>query len=115
MLILSGFGLGVGLIFSSLTTKYRDFKFTIEYGTQLLMYLTPVILPLAKVPHKMQIIFKANPVTHVIEAFRHSFIGEKAGEFSLYGLGYALGMTFLILFIGFILFNKTEQNFIDTV
>lgn len=115
MLILSGFGLGLGLIFSSLTTKYRDFKFTIEYGTQLLMYLTPVILPLTKVPAKMQLIFKANPVTHVIEAFRYSFIGEKAGGFSLYGLGYAAGMTIVILFIGFILFNKTEQNFIDTV
>ncbi len=115
LLILSGFGLGMGLIFSALTTKYRDLKFTIEYGTQLLMYLTPVIMPLKRVPESMQYIFKANPVTHVIETFRYAFISENAGQLDFLGIAYSAGVTVCILILGILLFNKTEQNFIDTV
>lgn len=115
LFILSSLGLGMGLIFSSLTTKYRDLKFTVEYGTQLLMYLTPVILPLSKVPEKMKIIFKANPITHVIEAFRAFSISNKAGAVDHMGLLYSTIVAIVVFFIGFIMFNKTEQKFIDTV
>ncbi len=113
LIIMAGMGLGFGLIFSSLTTKYKDLKFLMQFGIQLLMYATPVIYPLSTIPSKYQFWFKLNPLTHIIETFKTAFLGS--GQFSLIGLLYSLSFTIIALFIGIIIFNKTEQNFMDTV
>lgn len=113
LLLMAGLGLGFGLIFSSLTTKYKDLKFLIQFGVQLLMYATPVIYPLSTIPEKHQIWLQLNPLTHVIETFKTMFLGS--GSFSWMGLLYATGFMFSILLLGIIIFNKTEQKFMDTV
>ena len=113
LLLMAGLGLGFGLIFSSLTTKYKDLKFLLQFGVQLLMYATPVIYPLSTIPNKYQFWFKLNPLTHIIETFKTAFLGS--GTFSLNGLLYAGVFTLIILFLGVLVFNKTEQNFMDTV
>lgn len=113
LLMMSMLGLGFGLIFSSLTTKYKDLKFLIQFGVQLLMYATPVIYPLSTIPDKYQFYFKLNPITHIIEAFKYSFIG--VGHFSYMGLLYSFFIITVILFLGILIFNKTEKNFMDTV
>ena len=113
ILMMSMLGLGFGLIFSSLTTKYKDLKFLIQFGVQLLMYATPVIYPLSSIPEKYQFYFKLNPITHIIEAFKFSFLGK--GYFSNNGLLYSFCIISLILFFGILIFNKTEKDFMDTV
>lgn len=113
LLIMAGLGLGFGLIFSSLTTKYKDLKFLMQFGIQLLMYATPVIYPLNSIPKEYLFWLKLNPISHIIETFKTAFLGS--GQFSLNGLIYSFIFTIISLAIGIIIFNKTEKNFMDTV
>lgn len=113
LLLMAGLGLGFGLIFSSLTTKYKDLKFLIQFGVQLLMYATPVIYPLSSIPEKHQIWLQLNPLTHIIETFKTIFLGS--GIFSWLGILYSSILMLIVLFSGIIIFNKTEQKFMDTV
>lgn len=113
IILLALIGVGFGLIFSSLTTKYKDLKFLIAFGVQLIMYATPVIYPMSTLPAKVQSILWWNPLTHIIEAFKFSFLG--AGCFDVKGLFYSLFFTMTVLFSGIIIFNKTEKSFMDTV
>ncbi len=114
LLLLMGFmGLGFGMIISSLTTKYRDLTFLIQFGIQLLMYATPVIYPLSTIPEKYKWIVELNPMTSIIETFRYTFLGH--GSFSWQALGYTTVFTIVLMFFGLIIFNKTEKNFMDTV
>jgi lipopolysaccharide transport system permease protein len=106
-------GLGLGIIFSSLTTKYRDLSFLLTFVVQLLMYATPVIYPLSSVPSKYRYIVNANPISPIVETFRYSFLGS--GNFSFLHLIYSFICMIVILFAGIIAFNKVEQNFMDTV
>lgn len=114
LILTMGFmGLGFGLYLTSMTTKYRDFKFLVAFGVQLLMYATPVIYPVSEVPEKYQWIILANPMTSIIETFRYAFLG--AGNMSWSGLAYSVGFTLVLFISGLLLFNKTEKNFMDTV
>ena len=106
-------GLGLGLIITAMTTKYRDLTFLVSFGVQLLMYGTTVIYPLSAAPAKYKSIIELNPMTGIIEAFRFSFLGK--GEFSVWSIGYSVLVTFVVLFLGVIIFNKTEKNFVDTI
>jgi lipopolysaccharide transport system permease protein len=106
-------GLGFGIIFSAMTTKYRDLTNFLGFGVQLWMYITPVIYPSSAVPEKYRIFVFINPVAPLVEAFKFGLIG--AGEFNPGRLLYSVVFTIILLFIGVILFNRTEQNFMDTV
>jgi len=79
-------GLGLGLIITAMTTKYRDLAFLVTFGVQLLMYTTTVIYPLSAAPEKYKYIIELNPMTGIIEAFRYGFLGK--GEFSAWSIGY---------------------------
>ena len=105
--------LGLGMIFSALTTKYRDLAMLLTFGVQLAMYATPVIYPLSKVPPKYLALSIANPMSAITETFRYSFLGT--GTFSWIYLGYSTLATIIILLIGTIVFNKVEKSFTDTV
>ena len=113
LLTTSLLSLGVGLIITSLTTKYRDFRFLIQFGVQLWMYATPIIYPLSTLDGKLKTMAILNPMTSIIETFKFGFLGQ--GTFNWYYLLYTFIITFLLLFLGIIIFNKTEQNFMDTV
>lgn len=107
-------GLGLGLIITAVTTKYRDLTFLVAFGVQLLMYTTSVIYPLSYAEEKGYGFWVGlNPMTGIIEAFRFAFLGK--GEFSFASLFYSVAVTFIILFFGIIIFNKTEKNFVDTI
>ncbi len=116
VLLMACLGLGLGMIISALTTKYRDLAFLVTFGVQLLMYATTVIYPLStaleKYP-KYAWIIEYNPMTPLIETFRFGFLGS--GTFSWQSLGYCSIATFLILLFGIIIFNKVEKTFVDTV
>jgi lipopolysaccharide transport system permease protein len=113
LIIMAFLGLGMGLIFSALTTKYKDLKFLLQFGVQLLMYASPIIYPLSTIKGNLKYIVQLNPITHVIEGCKYAFLGQ--GSFSLFGLLYSIIFTIILLFIGIIIFNKTERTFMDTV
>jgi len=117
LILLMGFlGLAMGIIISSITTKYRDLKFLVNFGVQLLMYASPIVFPLSLVHEKYpkyEIFILANPITSIIEAFKYAFLG--VGDFNVYHLGYSLIFTIILFFIGLIIFNKVEKSFMDTV
>lgn len=116
LVLMALLGLGLGMIISAMTTKYRDLSFLIGFGVQLLMYATTVIYPLStaieKYP-KYSWLIEFNPMTSLIETFRYGFLGN--GSFSWAYLGYTSVLTLIILLIGIITFNKVEKNFVDTV
>ena len=113
VLIMALLGLGLGLIITAMTTKYRDLTFLVSFGVQLLMYGTTVIYPLSAAPEKYKYIIQLNPMTGIIEAFRYGFLGK--GEFTLWSVGYSAVFTIIVLFLGIIIFNKTEKTFVDTI
>lgn len=113
IILMAGIGLGFGLIFSALTTKYRDLKFLLQFGIQLVMYATPVIYPISSIPEKYKNIFFFNPLAHIIEAFKYAFFS--IGGFSFYGLLYSFTFMIILLFLGITIFNRTEKTFMDTV
>jgi len=106
-------GQGMGMVISSVTTKYRDLTYLVSFGTQLLMYLSPIVYPLSVVPEKYKSLIMANPMTPIIEGFRQAFIGK--GELDANMFFYSTLFTLIIFFIGLLVFNKVEKSFIDTV
>jgi len=110
-------GLGIGLIVSSLTTKYKDFKQFIGFGIQLLMFMSPVIVPMTivdkKFPDWSKPILEYNPMTPIIEGFRAAFFENYTFDFS--DLIYSGSVAVVLFVFGFYIFGKTEQNFMDTV
>lgn len=113
VLLMALLGLGLGLIITALTTKYRDLAFLITFGVQLMMYATTVIYPLSAAPAKYKWLIELNPMTGLIEAFRFGFLGQ--GEFTFSSFGYSVGFTLVSLVLGVIIFNKTEKTFVDTI
>ena len=114
-------GLGSGMIISSMTTKYRDLKFLVSFGVQLLMYLSAVPYPLSELVNSKSLqayplvinLIKYNPLTQVIEGFRYMILGE--GIFNTFTLSISFLIAVSIFLLGLIIFNKTEKSFIDTV
>lgn len=106
-------GLGLGMIISAMTTKYRDLAMLLTFGVQLLMYLTTVVYPLSSLKGNMHTLVAYNPLTPLMEGIRKSILG--AGSFDLLSLSYAFISTSIILILGVIIFNKVEKNFVDTI
>lgn len=105
--------LGVGVIISSLTTKYRDLVMLVGFGVQLWMYGTPVAYDIGIVPAKYMGLYMLNPMTPVINNFRLAFLGLGSFDLPHYLLSWAV--TFVVLVIGIVLFNRVEKTFMDTV
>ncbi len=113
IIMIAGLSLGFGVIISSLTTKYKDLTFLMQFAVQLWMYATPVIYPLSTIPAEKQWILQLNPMTSIIETFKYGAIGS--GEFSWMWLLYSFGFMVVVLFLGTIVFNKVEKGFMDTI
>ena len=113
ILMMSLFALGVGMIFSSLTTKYRDLSMLLSFGISLYMYATPVIYPTSMLSAKIQPYAKYNPLTGIFEGFKYAWMG--VGEFDPIMLVYSSVIILILLAIGTVIFNKVEKGFMDTV
>jgi lipopolysaccharide transport system permease protein len=113
LVLMAGISLGAGMIFSAMTTKYKDLTFLLTFGVQLLMYATPVIYPLASIPDKYKTIVLLNPLSSIIETFRYAYLGT--GTFSWSALGYSSIFMIVLLLSGITIFNKVERSFMDTV
>jgi lipopolysaccharide transport system permease protein len=114
LILLTGvFSLGIGLIVTSVTTKYRDVAMLLSFAIQLFVYACPVVYPLSALPNKWQKILSLNPLTTIIEGVRTTLLGQ--GELNYFYLIYSLVICIVILLIGVIVFNKQEKSFIDTI
>lgn len=113
VLIMALLGLGCGLIITAVTTKYKDLSFLVTFGVQLAMYATTVIIPLSATPEQYKKYILLNPMTGIIEAFRFGFLGK--GTVTVESLGYSALFAVVVLFMGVLIFNRTEKNFVDTI
>lgn len=114
ILFMGMLGLGLGMIVSSMVTKYRDLTFLITFGIQLLMYISLVVIPLSLFQEKgVEWLVRYNPMAHIIELARYMLLNE--GTVSSFGIIYTSIITIVALFAGILIFNKTEKSFIDTI
>ncbi len=117
VVIMAMLGLGLGMIFSSLTTKYRDLTVLLTFAVQLLMYVSAVPYPMSeaksKFPPLVASIVEYNPLTQIMEGFRYMLLD--IGEFNFVRFLYTLGISLFIFLMGLVIFNRTEKSFIDTV
>lgn len=114
ILIMACMGLGLGIIVSSLTTKYRDFTVLITFGVQLLMYATPVPYPMSVISTKSYgWIVELNPLSAVVEGFRFALFNS--GGFTMGSLAYSALFTLVVLMAGVLIFSRVEKTFMDTV
>ncbi len=113
MALMAILGLGIGLIITAMTTKYRDLVFLVTFGVQLLFYATPIIYTLSNVPSKYRVLVSLNPMSGLIETFRYGFTGK--GEFFFGAFLYSTAASIVLFLIGLVVFNKVEKTFVDTV
>jgi lipopolysaccharide transport system permease protein len=114
LLVMMALSLGLGILFSAMTAKYRDLRFLLAFGVQLLMFTTTAVYPLsAMTSGKYRLLVLANPMTSVIECFRHAFMG--GGDFHAAHLAYSAVFALVVLAIGVLSFTRIERNFMDSV
>ena len=113
LLMMAALGIGLGMIISALTTRYRDLTVLVSFGVQLLMYASPIIYPLSTLPDKWRFWAGLNPVAPIIELYRYSYLGP--GSIDLTMLAVSFIEISVVMFIGIIMFNRTERTFLDTV
>ncbi len=106
-------GLGLGILISSLTTKYKDLTFVMSFFVQLWMYATPIVYPLSIVPEKYRLLVILNPMASIVETFRGAFLGVSSIELS--HIIISVSFTLLIFFLGLLMFNRVEKSFMDTI
>jgi lipopolysaccharide transport system permease protein len=105
--------LGTGMLLSSLTIRYRDLVFLIQFAVQLLMFATPIIYPLDIVSGNQLTILHLNPMTHAVEAFRSTIVGASIIDYQ--GVLYFLSVSFGVFLLGVVVFNRTERSFMDSI
>lgn len=114
IMMLAGLALGFGIIFSSMTTKYRDLQLLLSFFVSLWMYATPVIYPLSTITNpKLLFIMKLNPLTGILEFFKYGMLGR--GVHDWWMLGYSFTFMCLLLAVGIVVFNRVQRSFMDTV
>lgn len=112
--MLAGLSLGFGILFSSMTTKYRDLQLLLSFFVSLWMYATPVIYPLSTITNpKLLLVMQLNPLTGIVEFFKYGMLGVGCHEWWM--LGYSFGFMVVLLIIGVVVFNKVQRSFMDTV
>ncbi len=110
MLILS---VGVGIIISSVTTKYRDLAMLVGFGLQLWQYGSPIAYGLGLIPEKVMFLYMLNPVTPIITTFRYAMFGFGYFNLVYYIISWIISLS--LFFIGLILFSRIERTFMDTI
>lgn len=113
LLEVSVLGLASGMIITALTTKYRDLRVLVSFGLQLWMYATPIVYPASVIPQQWKTILMLNPMAPIVETFRGIFFD--GANLPLKELGISMATTSVILVIGFVLFQKAQRTFVDTV
>ena len=114
VMMLAGLALGFGILFSSMTTKYRDLQLLLSFFVSLWMYATPVIYPLSTITNPtLRLVMQLNPLTGIVEFFKYGMLGVGVHEWWM--LGYSFAFMVILMAIGIVVFNKVQKSFMDTV
>ena len=114
VMMLAGLALGFGILFSSMTTKYRDLQLLLSFFVSLWMYATPVIYPLSTITNPtLRLVMQLNPLTGIVEFFKYGMLGVGVHEWWM--LGYSFVFMVVLMAIGIVVFNKVQKSFMDTV
>ena len=109
--------MGIGMVVTAITTKYRDFTFLLTFGVTLLMYITPVVYPtslaLEKFPSQYVWLIYANPLTGLFDLFKYAYLGE--GILNAAAIAWSTSFAVMIYILGLAIFNRTEKSFMDTI
>ena len=106
-------GMGLGIIISSLTTKYRDLQVLVGFGMSIWMYLSPVVYSIYEFSDKVQFLYLFNPVAPALLIFKYAFLGS--GYIPWFHWGISWGFTIVVTVLGILIFNRVEKTFMDTV
>jgi lipopolysaccharide transport system permease protein len=112
-LIAAMFAMGLGLMITAATSKYKDLRFFLQFGVQMLMYLSPVLFPLSMLSDKMKLVFSFNPMSAPVEGMRYVFLGQGSVDPVFFSYSFTCALVFLLL--GLVVFNRKAKSFIDTV
>lgn len=113
VILIAAQGLGLGMMISSMTTKYRDLALLASFGITIMMYATPVVYPLSSLSGNLKLIISLNPMSPILEGMRLSLLGK--GTFDAYSFIYVLFISAIILVVGVVVYNRVEKNFVDTI
>ncbi|MBK9283221.1 MAG: ABC transporter permease [Sphingobacteriaceae bacterium] len=113
LIIFAFYGMGLGLIASALTTKYRDLSFLISFMLQFILYFSSVVFPLDGFAGKFQLLFNLNPLTHIVKLFRAIMISTEMPDPKW--IIYSITIGIITLLLGILIFNKIEKSFMDTI
>jgi lipopolysaccharide transport system permease protein len=113
LLVIAALGMGIGLVVSTLTTRYRDLAYLLGYAMQLWMYATPIVYPLSQVPEKWLWLVYLNPMTSMVQLFRYSLLGS--GSLPAGAVAYSVFATVVLLCLGLAMFSRVERSFMDTI
>ena len=114
IVMLAGLALGFGILFSSMTTKYRDLQLLLSFFVSLWMYATPVIYPLSTITNNtLKLVMQLNPLTGIVEFFKYGMLGVGCHDWWM--LGYSFIFMVVLLALGIVVFNKVQRSFMDTV
>lgn len=113
LFLVTSLSVGIGLIFSSLTIKYKDLNYINSFVMGLLMYITPVIYPISSSQGKLEILLLLNPISSIIELLRLSFLGN--GFFDIYWYSYSISFCLIVFYIGYLMFKRVSITFVDTI
>lgn len=103
--------LGVGLVMSALTAKYRDLSHAMVLFVQVWMYATPVIYPLSEVPTDWRWMAAINPMTPIVESYRLLLLGT--GTVEPLQLVCSIAVTVTVAAAGILSFGRIEKTFVD--
>lgn len=104
---------GMGMWITALAVQYRDVKYALNFGVQLLMYAAPVVYPASKVPQEFRLLYGLNPMAGVIEGFRCALLGTNPMPWDLLAVGALTAV--LIAVSGALYFRRMERVFADVV
>ena len=114
VVILAGLALGFGILFSSMTTKYRDLQMLLSFFVSLWMFATPVIYPLSTITNeRLRLVMQFNPLTGLVEFFKYGMLGVGCHDWWM--LAYSAAFMLVLLALGIVVFNKVQRSFMDTV
>ena len=106
--------MGIGIIISAITIKYRDLHVLVSFGLQLWMFVSPVVYGMASIEDPViSTLIMCNPVSASLELMRYGWLGVGSTPWLYFAISW--GVTILLLLFGICIFNRAEKNFMDTI
>jgi lipopolysaccharide transport system permease protein len=104
---------GLGMWLTALSIQYRDVKYGLNFGVQLMMYAAPIVYPASLIPEQYRLLYGLNPMAGIVEGFRSALLATNPMPWDLLAVGTA--SAFVIAITGAFYFRRMERTFADVV